>query len=511
MREWIAIFMLLFIVLALLLQPAHAAEGDVQGAKDDPLIERPTGAVIKRYRAYAYDEGKFPVANIERRTDITDGMRAVSGKLTQLWYELPPEVSAFHAYQSYRSALAARGFEIVLDCRDINADCGRAFEDSMAAPAGPRHPDFDTIGMQYGGPAITARGQQGGREAWVFAYFNPQRRTDVYQQTVIATSLEPLVSVNALASLPAPPSVKAAQPSKPDVPGSSDDPLITRPSGAHIWRYRSSPFDQTRVPVGPVDTAADLAANMKTVPGAFTQIAYQLPAGVSAFHAYQSYRDALQGQGFRIVLDCRDIDTDCGRLFVDSMAAPSGPRHRDFDTVGMQYGGPALTANKQEGGRDVWVFAYFNPQRETDIFQQVVVAGAGEQLVEIKQPDAIERELEANGAATIGGIYFDTDKAVVKPESRPAIEQIAALLKANATLKLYVVGHTDDTGNFAHNTTLSRQRAAAVADYLVREFGIAATRLQGEGAGPLAPVASNIDPAGRALNRRVVIVVRLER
>jgi outer membrane protein OmpA-like peptidoglycan-associated protein len=94
----------------------------------------------------------------------------------------------------------------------------------------------------------------------------------------------------------------------------------------------------------------------------------------------------------------------------------------------------------------------------------------------------------------------------VKPESKPALEEIAKLLKSDAGLKLYVVGHTDNTGVFDANMKLSQDRATAVVNALVSSYGIPVSRLKACGDGPTAPVASNDTEEGRALNRRVELV-----
>jgi OmpA-OmpF porin, OOP family len=82
------------------------------------------------------------------------------------------------------------------------------------------------------------------------------------------------------------------------------------------------------------------------------------------------------------------------------------------------------------------------------------------------------------------------------------------LLKADPGLKLFVVGHTDNAGDFYHNIKLSQARAEAVVDALVTKSGIAASRLTPFGAGPAAPVASNKKEEGRALNHRVELVAQ---
>ena len=78
--------------------------------------------------------------------------------------------------------------------------------------------------------------------------------------------------------------------------------------------------------------------------------------------------------------------------------------------------------------------------------------------------------LRETGHIALYGIYFDTDKAVVKPESRPTLEQIAKLLARQVALSVYIVGHTDSQGAIAYNLDLSRRRAEAVAAELVKNF-----------------------------------------
>lgn len=104
------------------------------------------------------------------------------------------------------------------------------------------------------------------------------------------------------------------------------------------------------------------------------------------------------------------------------------------------------------------------------------------------------------------GILFDTDSDRIKPESAAVIKQIAAGLQGNAGLKLKIEGHTDATGNAAHNLELSKRRAEAVKTVLVSEFQVDAGRLTTDGLGATKPIDSNETPQGRAQNRRVEFV-----
>jgi len=118
----------------------------------------------------------------------------------------------------------------------------------------------------------------------------------------------------------------------------------------------------------------------------------------------------------------------------------------------------------------------------------------------------IQESIEQEGKATFYGILFDVAKSTIKPESAEALKQITDYLNANPAVKIIIVGHTDITGNFLSNITLSKERAESIKNYLITNGKIAAARLQSDGVGPLCPVSTNSTEDGRKLNRRVEIV-----
>jgi outer membrane protein OmpA-like peptidoglycan-associated protein len=119
----------------------------------------------------------------------------------------------------------------------------------------------------------------------------------------------------------------------------------------------------------------------------------------------------------------------------------------------------------------------------------------------------LRKGLAASGRVRLYGILFDTDKATIKPESLPTLDEVVTLMGGEPQWQLTVEGHTDATGAAAHNQTLSEQRAAAVKVYLVAK-GVAGSRLATAGFGASKPVSDNATELGRAQNRRVELVRR---
>jgi OOP family OmpA-OmpF porin len=120
----------------------------------------------------------------------------------------------------------------------------------------------------------------------------------------------------------------------------------------------------------------------------------------------------------------------------------------------------------------------------------------------------MQKSLTTSGKVAIYGILFDFNKADIKPESAPALAEMAALLKAEPNLKVLVVGHTDNVGTFEFNEDLSKRRAGSVVAELAAKHGIPAERMLPLGASFMAPVSTNSTEEGRALNRRVELVAR---
>lgn len=192
-----------------------------------------------------------------------------------------------------------------------------------------------------------------------------------------------------------------------------------------------------------------------------------------------------------------------------------GGRERSFLEIWRNYANAITTAggsveyrtahsgnlHLRRDGREFW--AWLN-DAGGGCFTLVIV----EQQAMVQEVTAREMldTLRRDGVVALS-ITFETNKAVIRPESQGLIEQVAAMLTTESNLVVSIEGHTDDTGTPAHNRLLSQQRAEAVVAALVGR-GIAAGRLSATGWGQEKPVADSRTEEGRARNRRVEIVRR---
>jgi len=250
-----------------------------------------------------------------------------------------------------------------------------------------------------------------------------------------------------------------------DAKGSIDHPLLSRMPNFFISEYKNTEFDSHRF-IGQDKKAV-------SIEGRKYYFIYRLNKGAEEpgeLKIRRNIQDALKKIGGNIVFD-------------DNFNKTS-------------------TIVLQKENKETWVEvrSYNNMYKlaivERGIMKQEVVANA----------EVMGNDINATGHVSIYGIYFDTGKSEIKPESDAAISEIAKLIKNDGALKLYVVGHTDNVGSFDSNMKLSKDRAEAVVKALSGKHGIDAARLKPYGVASLSPVTSNGTEDGKAKNRRVELV-----
>lgn len=129
------------------------------------------------------------------------------------------------------------------------------------------------------------------------------------------------------------------------------------------------------------------------------------------------------------------------------------------------------------------------------------------QTVALISADKMRTELADKGRIALY-INFDTDKATIRADGKPTVDEITTLLKKDSSLKLAIEGHTDNSGDAKRNKELSQQRADAVVASLLAA-GIDNSRLSASGMGDTRPMANNKDEQGRSKNRRVELVKKM--
>ena len=120
-------------------------------------------------------------------------------------------------------------------------------------------------------------------------------------------------------------------------------------------------------------------------------------------------------------------------------------------------------------------------------------------------PDTRHKLIE-EGKFSTTGILFDLNSAAIKPESYGVIKEIGTVLKENPSVKIKIIGHTSSDGDDKANMELSRKRAAAVKEALVKEYGIDEQLIETDGKGESQPVGDNKTKEGKATNRRVEFI-----
>lgn len=253
--------------------------------------------------------------------------------------------------------------------------------------------------------------------------------------------------------------------SDPDLKGGKDHPLLSRMPGFHISDYKESEF---------LSYNFILQGGKKNpVEGRYYYFQYNLDKGEKEpgeLKIRRNIQEALKKIGGLVVFD------------------------DNFNR--------ASTIVLKKDGRETWVgvSSFNNWYRLTIVEKQAM-----EQEM-VANAEALGNGINTAGHVSVYGIYFDTGKSEIKPESDAAISEIAKLLQNNPALKLYVVGHTDNVGSFDSNLKLSLDRAAAVVAALTGKHGIAASRMSPHGVASLSPITANDTEEGRARNRRVELV-----
>ncbi|HEV6968461.1 OmpA family protein [Roseateles sp.] len=319
-----------------------------------------------------------------------------------------------------------------------------------------------------------------------------------------------------------------AQAQPADVPGAADHPMIRRFAGSWLAGQRVSDWDAAAVPATPEFQKADKYKfkDLVELEGKVTRLVYIAPRGKSALEVWRNYEQALNQAGFKKRFSC---ERDCSDLYFawtrqldptkgftwakGDIDTPSGSRYSLTSALTFDQG-RMLVGTLGKPGQEATVLLYSSLAANATTglvatYLQIVEPKAMATGQVTVDPAALQAGLAAEGRVTLTGLFFDTGKTELKPESKAQLDAMAELLKAQPALKAWVVGHTDNVGSFDANEKLSLARAqAVVAALTAAPYKVDAKRLAPRGLASLAPVAGNADEAGRARNRRVELVAQ---
>jgi len=303
-----------------------------------------------------------------------------------------------------------------------------------------------------------------------------------------------------------------------DLPGAKDPPGMKRYEGSEIIGYREAKFDEFLVPMGP-PTSQDPPKYTKSVKveGLVSRYTYVAPAGRTATEVLRNYK--LEFQRLDLVTLYEKGASDGGWFGPTLTHIQVEDKIADILTYNQAQ--ERVLVGKSKEASPTYYYVFVTTYRDGNIpdrLQAVVKKDIALAEVIVVTPQQMEkkmtfvnagemsRSLADSGKIALYGIYFDTDKDSLRPDSQATLQEIANLLTANRGLKVSVVGHTDNQGKPDYNLDLSRRRAAAVVHELTSKYGVAADRLSSFGCGFYAPVASNDTEDGKAKNRRVELV-----
>ncbi|MGH9195125.1 MAG: OmpA family protein [Acidimicrobiia bacterium] len=301
-----------------------------------------------------------------------------------------------------------------------------------------------------------------------------------------------------------------------------------------LFAQTTKAFDEVILPSGPAEGETfrrdeqKFTATVKPQ-GRVTRSVYIASPGRSSLEVTANFVDALTAKGFAPVFQCSSAD--CGESFPllkyrwdkpETQVRGENYEHRRglvigklFDPVvdvrytlmkksapeGDSYVG--IYGAEHSGGRSTYARALAN---RVGVLVEIVEPRVMEQRMVVVAAKQIGNQLAVEGKAVFYGILFDFDKAEIKPDSEPQLAEMAKFLQADPSIRVFVLGHTDNKGTLDYNLDLSNRRAAAVVQALTNKYAIAAERMVPRGLGPMAPMATNRTEEGRAKNRRVELV-----
>lgn len=302
-----------------------------------------------------------------------------------------------------------------------------------------------------------------------------------------------------------------------DIDGVQEHAMIERYPGQEIRWQKIENYMPYEIAVGPVTGYRKIDDWIETE-GRVTRTFYALEGEERTYsEVYLNYLEALNTQGFEILAEGIQPDRKgtalgstnwIGVAYAANPIAEQGQQNTLFSGTSSSGGAGSIVARKDRASGTAYVVLTVEQHSSSYIgtLIDIIEVEAAETGLVVVDAEAMGSDMLEYGRVVLDGVVFDFNSATLMPQSTEALTNIASYLKANPEKQFYVVGHTDSVGTFSYNYGLSGDRARAVVEALKEQHDIAHDRLEPYGVGPLVPIYSNTEDAGRDKNRRVELV-----
>lgn len=473
---------LILVLLAMMIPTNIFAQrtSDIDGSKDYPSTTRLEGSFIEYYKTTKLDDYKIPLNFNKGNLDFVNPAD-VEGKIVRIQYSATPDNNTSYVMKTLKTSLVKDGFNLIYtksnDEIEIQSDklSSALYGDLNNQKFGFR---YDTKGKDQG--LIIAKKQNTGKEIFACIYISGFDNVTLITQDIVETDPYTQKNVN---------------------------PLISDFKDAIKYYQQTTKWDTYMIPIE--KEGYDGWENTLKVQGEITRTQYVTSKENNPSFVYMNYTEALKKSNWDIIFGGSGSDA----LGKDSYEWQYHLFQNYQDKFGDRLGFRA---------EDRSLYAYVAAKYEDDdnlYYAVIYIIDKGwgtminQDIIKTKKPDLgsvtakiLTEKIDKKGHLSLDGIFFETGKATLTAESNTTLKNIADYLNAHKDKKFFIVGHTDNVGDFATNMTLSENRAKAVMTELTTKYGVDINQLKAYGVSNLSPVVSNLTDEGKTKNRRVEIV-----
>jgi outer membrane protein OmpA-like peptidoglycan-associated protein len=462
----------LFIIIALTISVNLFAQRktDIEGGKDSPLFQRAEGAIIEYYKVIKWDTYKLPI-NLNEPYLNWEAPATLEGKIIRTQYSISADNNPAYLLKVYKSTLEKAGFEIFY--AKPNKDMGispQKFPSKYYKELGNYKSGYAFKTTCSDQSFIMAKIRKDGQDIFVAIYVSGFSNISIITQDVIEA--ESFQQERIIATV---------------VRGSRviwDDKL------GHRKFYVA------------IKDESDDQIKTKEIEGDVHHRFCRPPSDLSSNEIVKNYVEAIEKNGGKV------LESSNSKESIKAFMKVGHPYHdlKNFeyamfkDRVYKTFFGMVPT----ESADHYIMLAFGNV--EAKLYYSLVIVKTTPMQKGLVSVDNLNSGISTNGHIAVYDILFETGEYVVMEESIYTLNSIAEYLNANKDKKFFIVGHTDNVGDFSSNMTLSENRAKAVMNELVTKCNVDASQLESYGAASLSPVTSNSTDEGKAKNRRVEIV-----